>query len=143
MSINVNIDKIMGNFYLKTKFNADIGITAIFGPSGAGKSTLVNLIAGLMKPNNGYIKIFNELIFDSEQRINVPVNKRGIGFVFQDTYLYLCHNTYLQLDRSIEPFRTFAYKDLPYPPSECIFWCLLVVKLYIPFNPPLRVGGLS
>ena len=88
MSINVNIDKIVGKFYLKTKFNADIGITAIFGPSGAGKSTLVNLIAGLMKPNNGYIKIFNELIFDSEQKINVPVNKRGIGFVFQDARLF-------------------------------------------------------
>ena len=88
MSINVNIDKIMGNFYVKTKFNADIGITAIFGPSGAGKSTLVNLIAGLMKPNNGYIKIFDELIFDSEQKINIPVNKRGIGFVFQDARLF-------------------------------------------------------
>ena len=88
MSINVNIDKIMGDFYLKTKFNADIGITAIFGPSGAGKSTLVNLIAGLMKPNNGYIKIFDELIFDSEQKINIPVNKRGIGFVFQDARLF-------------------------------------------------------
>ena len=48
MSINVNIDKTMGDFYLKAKFNANIGITAIFGPSGAGKSTLVNLIAGLM-----------------------------------------------------------------------------------------------
>ena len=60
MSINVNIDKTMGDFYLKAKFNANIGITAIFGPSGAGKSTLVNLIAGLMKPNNGYIKIFDE-----------------------------------------------------------------------------------
>ena len=88
MSINVNIDKIMGDFYLKTKFNADIGITAIFGPSGAGKSTLVNLIAGLMKPNNGYIKIFDELIFDSEQKINIQVNKRGIGFVFQDARLF-------------------------------------------------------
>ena len=88
MSINVNIDKSMGDFYLKTKFNADIGITAIFGPSGAGKSTLVNLIAGLMKPNNGYIKIFDELIFDSAQKINIPVNKRGIGFVFQDARLF-------------------------------------------------------
>ena len=50
MSINVNIEKTMGDFCLKTKFDADIGITAIFGSSGAGKSTLVNLIAGLVKP---------------------------------------------------------------------------------------------
>ena len=57
MSINVNIDKIMGNFYLKTKFNADIGITAIFGPSGAGKSTLFKMITGAEKPDSGEIKI--------------------------------------------------------------------------------------
>ena len=88
MSISVNIDKIIGEFYLKTKFNADIGITAIFGPSGAGKSTLVNLIAGLVKPDTGYIKILNEVIFESQQKINVPVNKRGIGFVFQDARLF-------------------------------------------------------
>ena len=88
MSIDVNIEKVLGDFCLETKFIAGNGITAIFGPSGAGKSTLVNLIAGLMKPNDGYIKIFNELIFDSEQKINVPVNKRGIGFVFQDARLF-------------------------------------------------------
>ena len=84
MSINVNIEKTMGDFCLITRFNAGIGITAIFGSSGAGKSTLVNLIAGLMKPKSGQIKIFNEVVFDSKQKINVPVHKRGIGFVFQD-----------------------------------------------------------
>ena len=57
MSIAVNIEKTMGDFQLNTEFYADIGITAIFGPSGAGKSTLVNLIAGLVKPDTGYIKI--------------------------------------------------------------------------------------
>ena len=88
MSINVNIEKTMGDFRLKTKFDADIGITAIFGSSGAGKSTLVNLIAGLMKPKSGQIKIFNEVVFDSKQKINVPVHKRGIGFVFQDSRLF-------------------------------------------------------
>ena len=78
----------MGNFRLKTKFDADIGITAIFGSSGAGKSTLVNLIAGLVKPKSGHIKIFNKVVFDSKQKINVPVHKRGIGFVFQDSRLF-------------------------------------------------------
>ena len=88
MSIAVNIEKTVGDFQLNTEFYADIGITAIFGPSGAGKSTLVNLIAGLVKPDFGYIKIFNEVIFESQQKINVPANKRGIGFVFQDARLF-------------------------------------------------------
>ena len=76
MSIAVNIEKTMGDFQLNTEFYADIGITAIFGPSGAGKSTLVNLIAGLVKPDTGYIKILNEVIFESQQKINVPVGCR-------------------------------------------------------------------
>ena len=88
MSIAVNIEKTVGDFQLNTEFYADIGITAIFGPSGAGKSTLVNLIAGLVKPDSGYIKILNEVIFESQQKINVPANKRGIGFVFQDARLF-------------------------------------------------------
>lgn len=88
MSIAVNIEKTVGDFQLKTEFYADIGITAIFGPSGAGKSTLVNLIAGLVKPDSGYIKILNEVIFESQLKINVPANKRGIGFVFQDARLF-------------------------------------------------------
>ena len=88
MSIAVNIEKIVGDFQLNTEFYADIGITAIFGPSGAGKSTLVNLIAGLVKPDSGYIKILNEVIFESQLKINVPANKRGIGFVFQDARLF-------------------------------------------------------
>ena len=88
MSIAVNIEKTVGDFQLNTEFYADIGITAIFGPSGAGKSTLVNLIAGLAKPDSGYIKILNEVIFESQQKINVPANKRGIGFVFQDARLF-------------------------------------------------------
>ena len=88
MSIAVNIKKTVGDFQLNTEFYADIGITAIFGPSGAGKSTLVNLIAGLVKPDSGYIKILNKVIFESQLKINVPANKRGIGFVFQDARLF-------------------------------------------------------
>ena len=75
MSIAVNIEKTLGDFQLNTEFYANIGITAIFGPSGAGKSTLVNLIAGLVKPDTGYIKILNEVIFESQLKINVPANK--------------------------------------------------------------------
>ena len=69
MSINVNIEKTMGDFCLKTKFDADIGITAIFGSSGAGKSTLVNLIAGLVKPTSGHITVFTKVVLDSKQKI--------------------------------------------------------------------------
>ena len=79
MSINVNIEKTMGDFCLKTKFNAGIGITAIFGSSGAGKSTLVNLIAGLVQPKSGYIKIFDEVVLTANKKLMLLFISEGLG----------------------------------------------------------------
>jgi len=60
----------------------------LFGPSGAGKTTLMRLIAGLETPDSGIIKVDGEVWFDSRKKINLPPQKRSIGFVFQDYALF-------------------------------------------------------
>ena len=62
--------------------------TAIYGESGSGKTTILRLIAGLSKPDSGIIQSSDEIFFDSELNINIEVQKRNIGFVFQDYALF-------------------------------------------------------
>lgn len=64
------------------------GFVTFFGKTGVGKTTLLRMIAGLTKPDSGYIKVNNEYWFDSAKKINVKPQKRNIGFVFQDYALF-------------------------------------------------------
>ena len=60
----------------------------LFGKSGSGKTTLLRIIAGLETPESGRIVVDSEVWFDSQKRINLPPQKRGVGFVFQDYALF-------------------------------------------------------
>lgn len=62
----------------------EAGVTALFGPSGAGKTSVVNMIAGLSRPDEGRVRVNGSVLFDSRQRINLPPERRRIGYVFQD-----------------------------------------------------------
>ncbi len=64
------------------------GITAIFGRSGAGKTSIINLISGLLTPDSGTIQVGDALLFDAEKGVNLPIEKRQIGYVFQDPRLF-------------------------------------------------------
>jgi molybdate transport system ATP-binding protein len=63
-------------------------LTTLFGKSGAGKTTLLRIIAGLVKPDSGKILVKGQTWFDSDKRINLPPQQRGIGFMFQDYALF-------------------------------------------------------
>lgn len=63
-------------------------ITTVFGKSGAGKTSLLRIIAGLLKPESGTIISDHEIWLDTDKHINLPVQKRNIGFVFQDLALF-------------------------------------------------------
>ena len=63
-------------------------IVALLGPSGSGKTTLLRSIAGLELPTQGLIRISNQTVFDSANRIEVPVERRSLGFVFQSYALW-------------------------------------------------------
>jgi len=60
----------------------------VFGDSGAGKTTLLRILAGLTMPDKGYIKMGNKVWLDTESGINLPVQLRNIGFMFQDYALF-------------------------------------------------------
>lgn len=61
---------------------------SIYGESGAGKTTILRVIAGLLRPEFGYIKVGDTVWFDSEKNIFLPPQKRKVGFVFQDYALF-------------------------------------------------------
>jgi len=73
---------------LDVAFRADARTLALFGDSGAGKTSILNAIAGLLKPERGRIALDDRVLFDSEKRIDVPVNERRVGYVFQDGRLF-------------------------------------------------------
>ena len=63
-------------------------ITAIYGKSGAGKTSILRMIAGLIKPDKGELKLTDDIWFHHDKRIHVKTNKRSIGMVFQDFALF-------------------------------------------------------
>jgi|SRR5579859_4194180 len=75
-------------FVLDVEFRAAAGFTILFGASGAGKTTLLDCVAGLAKPESGRITVANRVLFDSEQRLSLPVAKRRVGYVFQTLALF-------------------------------------------------------
>lgn len=75
-------------FALDLSFKATAGVTALIGPSGSGKTTVLNLIAGLLKPEDGLIVLGEHTLFDSRQAVDVPPHRRSIGYVFQDYQLF-------------------------------------------------------
>jgi len=76
------------DFQLDVSFRVPPGISILFGSSGAGKTTLLDCIAGLVTPDSGRIATGGSVLFESDQRTNVPVQRRKIGYVFQDLALF-------------------------------------------------------
>ena len=66
----------------------DNSFITLLGPSGCGKTTILRMIAGLETPTEGRIQIGERVVFDSEAGINVPANKRRVGFLFQNYALW-------------------------------------------------------
>lgn len=78
-----------GNFSLNVEFELGArGVLALFGRSGCGKSTVVNIIAGLLDPDSGRIELDDTVLLDTQQRLKMPPERRGIGYVFQDARLF-------------------------------------------------------
>lgn len=88
MSFDVDIARRLGETQVAARFSANGGLTALFGPSGIGKTSILNMIAGLVKPERGRIAVDGQILFDSARRIDVPPERRRLGYVFQDARLF-------------------------------------------------------
>jgi molybdate transport system ATP-binding protein len=86
--IEVDVALTAGIFDLRVAFTNTDGITALFGRSGSGKSLTLSLIAGLARPSRGHISLDDRCLVDTEKQIFVPMHKRRIGLVFQDSLLF-------------------------------------------------------
>lgn len=86
--IQVDIQLKRDNFDVVVKETFGMGITGLFGPSGSGKTSLLNAICGLAKPEKGFISISGKKVFGVDEKINVPVEQRRIGYVFQEGRLF-------------------------------------------------------
>ena len=86
-----HVTKRWGKFYAVDDLSmviADNAFVTLLGPSGCGKTTTLRMIAGLETPTSGRITIGDTVVFDSEAGINMPANKRKVGFLFQNYALW-------------------------------------------------------
>ncbi len=86
--LDLDLTARIEDFQIQAAFQADSGITALFGPSGAGKTTLINMLAGLRQPDKGRITVHGSDLFNSEKGINLPPERRRLGYVFQESRLF-------------------------------------------------------
>ena len=87
--IEIEVKKQLGSLFIDASLELDHkDILALFGPSGSGKTSIINMISGLMRPDEGRIAIRERELFCSRKKINLAPEKRRIGYIFQDSRLF-------------------------------------------------------
>lgn len=107
MNFDISVKKQVGAFQLNAEFKVAGKRTGVFGPSGSGKSTLMQILSGLLKPDEGHIILDGVPLFHSHKGIHVPPEKRRIGVVFQHAHLF----PHMNVKRNL----MYGYKRTPAP----------------------------
>ena len=88
MALFVDMEKTLGSFHLQVRFEAENGLLSLLGASGCGKSMTLKCIAGIERPDRGKIVLNGVTLFDSEKRIDLPPQRRRVGYLFQQYALF-------------------------------------------------------
>lgn len=92
MSFDVDIEGGVGATAIRCRIEPVDGLTVLFGPSGVGKTSVLNMIAGLIDPGAGHIRVAGETLFDESwdpwDHGSIPAELRRAGYVFQDSRLF-------------------------------------------------------
>ena len=86
--LKVNIKKKLDNITLDVDFETSDAVLGLIGASGSGKSMTLKCIAGIEKPDSGFISLNDRVLFDSEKKINIKPQDRRIGYLFQNYALF-------------------------------------------------------
>jgi len=134
--IAVAVRHRMGDFALDVAFETRARVVALFGPSGSGKTTLLNVIAGLIRPLAGSVRVDGRVLIDTESGAFVPVHRRRIGYVFQDARLF----PHLSVRANLAYGRWFAPVPERYAdPAEVV--ALLGLRPLLDRRPATLSGG--
>ena len=98
MSIYIDIEKQIGKFHLKVKLVGENETIALLGASGCGKTMTLKCIAGIETPDKGIIILDGIILFDSKRKINLPSQKRNVGYMFQNYALFPNMNVYQNVE---------------------------------------------
>ncbi len=129
--IEVNFKLERKDFNIELKETFPKGITGVFGPSGSGKTSLLLAISGLVKPSEGAIFINGRKVFHSETNTDVPVERRNIGYVFQEGRLF----PHLTVKKNL----IYGYKDNSKINFEEVVELLNIKHLLK--NKPMQISG--
>jgi molybdate transport system ATP-binding protein len=88
MSFDIAVEKRRGDAHVACRIEAGEGITVLFGPSGAGKTSILDMVAGLLKPDTGHVRVGGETLFDAATGTDIVPERRRAGYVFQDARLF-------------------------------------------------------
>lgn len=88
MAFDIAVRRRIGNRDIALTCGSDARLIALTGPSGVGKSSILNMVAGLLSPDEGHIAVDGETLFDRASDIDLPVAQRHAGYLFQDLRLF-------------------------------------------------------
>ncbi len=86
--LDVDIEQRLGAFEIAVAFHAEAPVVGLFGRSGSGKTSVINALAGISQPLRGHIIVNGETLYDSARGIDLPPDRRRLGYVFQDDLLF-------------------------------------------------------
>jgi molybdate transport system ATP-binding protein len=88
MSFDIDVRRRLGDTTIACCIEPGAGVTVLFGPSGAGKSSVLNMVAGLLRPDIGHIRVGGRTLFDADAGIDLKPEARRAGYVFQEPRLF-------------------------------------------------------